>query len=130
MGTPIEKKNQKFFQRKRTNARTMECHCRILSQKTYYLLYLLHHPVSVCRRICNENRSSLPESSTFRRRTWIDRTTNRTVLWNIWCCSFRYRFDTGRILYFSFRTTQNIILILLYLQSSICRICISGPLST
>ena len=72
----------------------------------------------------------LPESSTFRRRTWIDRTTNRTVLWNIWCCSFRYRFDTGRILYFSFRTTQNIILTLLYLQSSICRICISGPLST
>lgn len=63
-----------------------------------------HHSVPICRRICNENCSSVLKSQQGNRRLGIKRKRDRTLLWYIWCGSIRSGIFTSWILYISTRT--------------------------
>lgn len=86
---------------------------RSFSKKTYCFLYCLYHFVPVCRRICHQDCTVVPESVGCGWWIGTQHSGYRTGIWYVRSGSFYSRFAFGRLLHFGFRTSEDFVFFML-----------------
>lgn len=86
---------------------------RSFFQKTYCFLHCLYHFVPVCRRICHQDCTVVPESVGCGWWIGTQHSGYRTGIWYVRSGSFYSRFAFGRLLHFGFRTSEDFVFFML-----------------
>lgn len=86
---------------------------RSFSKKTYCFLHCLYHFVPVCRRICHQDCTVVPESVGCGWWIGTQHSGYRTGIWYVRSGSFYSRFAFGRLLHFGFRTSEDFVFFML-----------------
>ena len=86
---------------------------RSFSKKTYCFLHCLYHFVPVCRRICHQDCTVVPESVGCGWWIGTQHSGYRTGIWYVRAGSFYSRFAFGRLLHFGFRTSEDFVFFML-----------------
>ena len=84
-----------------------------LPKKTYCFLHCLYHFVPVCRRICHQDCTVVPESVGCGWWIGTQHSGYRTGIWYVRSGSFYSRFAFGRLLHFGFRTSEDFVFFML-----------------
>ena len=82
-------------------------------KKTYCFLHCLYHFVPVCRRICHQDCTVVPESVGCGWWIGTQHSGYRTGIWYVRSGSFYSRFAFGRLLHFGFRTSEDFVFFML-----------------
>ena len=86
---------------------------RSFPKKTYCFLHCLYHFVPVCRRICHQDCTVVPESVGCGWWIGTQHSGYRTGIWYVRSGSFYSRFAFGRLLHFGFRTSEDFVFFML-----------------
>ena len=86
---------------------------RSFPKETYCFLHCLYHFVPVCRRICHQDCTVVPESVGCGWWIGTQHSGYRTGIWYVRSGSFYSRFAFGRLLHFGFRTSEDFVFFML-----------------